>query len=35
MTGDSDEPRSKYIFLSFSVRSRRSGIPSPVRSMAA
>ncbi len=29
MTGDSEEPRSKYTFLSLSVRGKRSGIPSP------
>ena len=29
MTGDSEEPRSKYTVLSLPVRGRRSGIPSP------
>ena len=29
MTGDSEEPRNKYTFLSLPVRGRRSGIPSP------
>ena len=31
MTGDSDEPRSKYTILSHRERARRSGIPSPRR----
>lgn len=30
MTGDSDEPRNQYTILSPSVRSIRSGIPSPL-----
>jgi len=31
MTGDSDEPRNQYTVLSIGTRSRRSGIPSPMR----
>ena len=30
MTGDSDEPRNQYTILSPSVRTIRSGIPSPL-----
>ena len=30
MSGDSDEPRSQNFALSFDVRLRRSGIPSPL-----
>lgn len=31
MTGDSDETRDQYTVLSNGMRSRHSGIPSPIR----